>query len=101
MCVWVFSLYLFICWCYLLGRFQQFDHGYTENMKRYQSAIPPQYNLNHVQTRLHVIFGSNDNLVSSKVCSPQKHTHCSFTFCLFICPFAQYETIPVEESDKN
>lgn len=61
-----------IFFSFLLGRFQQFDHGYSGNMKRYQSATPPKYNLSNVQTKMHVIFGSNDNLVSPKVCA---HTH--------------------------
>ncbi|XP_055316816.1 lipase 3-like [Sitodiplosis mosellana] len=48
---------------FVSGRFQKFDHGPNKNMKLYNSTKPPEYNLSNVQTKVHVMFGTNDNLV--------------------------------------
>lgn len=58
-------LFLFIC---SVGRFQKFDYGPLKNMKLYNSTKPPEYNLSNVQTKVHIIFGTNDNLVVPEVC---------------------------------
>lgn len=50
-----------------LGKFHRFDHGPDENMMLYQSPTPPLYNLSNVETKMHLMFGSHDSLVSPKV----------------------------------
>lgn len=37
-------------------------------MKLYNSTKPPEYNLSKVETKVHILFGTNDNLVVPKVC---------------------------------
>lgn len=51
------------------GHFHRYDHGDSENMQLYHTLMPPMYNLSNIQTRLHLMFGSNDNLVSPEVCA--------------------------------
>lgn len=55
-----------------------------ENFKRYQSATPPKYKLSNVQTKMHLIFGTNDNLVSPKVGPHKMRTHLKKTVDLHL-----------------
>lgn len=50
------------------GRFQRFDYGPHKNLKLYNSTKPPEYNLTNVQTKVHILYGTNDNLVVPEVC---------------------------------
>lgn len=44
-------------------RFQKFDYGSTENVKRYNDDIPPEYNLNNVRAKLVLYYVENDGLI--------------------------------------
>lgn len=51
----------------LLGTFQQYDHGPNENLRFYGSEVPPEYNLSNIRTKIHILYGTNDALIPSKV----------------------------------
>ncbi|ODM93978.1 Lipase 3 [Orchesella cincta] len=43
-------------------RFQKYDYGAVENMKRYNSAQSPEYDLQKITTPTYFFYGENDNL---------------------------------------
>ncbi|XP_067128716.1 gastric triacylglycerol lipase-like [Centruroides vittatus] len=47
------------------GNFQKYDHGQTENMKKYKRTIPPEYNVENIQTPVWIFYGLNDYLADS------------------------------------
>lgn len=49
------------------GLFHKFDHGPLNNLKLYGSKKPPEYNLSNIQTKMHIIYGTNDYLVRQEV----------------------------------
>lgn len=49
------------------GKFQKFDHGQKKNLELYGSPKPPEYNLSNINTKIHLLYGSNDWLVLKKV----------------------------------
>lgn len=51
----------------LTGKFQKFDFGRGKNLKLYGTATPPKYNLTNIRIKVHLLYGSNDNLVSELV----------------------------------
>ncbi|XP_044728675.1 gastric triacylglycerol lipase-like [Chrysoperla carnea] len=48
------------------GRFQHFDYGEEENLKRYGSPSPKEYNLGNVTVPVAVFYGDNDWLAAKK-----------------------------------
>lgn len=50
-----------------IGRFQKLDHGLTTNLKLYGIQQPPEYNLSNIQTKIHIIYGTNDYVISPVV----------------------------------
>lgn len=42
------------------GNFQNFDYGPEENMKRYGTKVPPQYNLENISTPIALFYAQND-----------------------------------------
>ncbi|GLH01219.1 Lipase 3, partial [Gryllus bimaculatus] len=46
------------------GKFQQFDYGAQENMKRYNSTAPPSYDLSKINVSTHLYYAANDWLAS-------------------------------------
>lgn len=47
--------------------FQQFDYGAEENLKRYGSTKPPQYDLSKLRVPIYLIRSDNDNLSAKEV----------------------------------
>ena len=47
---------------YLAKNFQQFDYGKSENMKRYGSEIPPEFNLKSIKVPIAKFTGDSDEL---------------------------------------
>lgn len=52
-----------------LGKFQQYHHGTEGNMRLYNSPNPPEYNLSNVRANIHLMYGTNDWLTPSEVCT--------------------------------
>lgn len=50
-----------------LGKFQKFDYGSEQNQNIYGSVQPPEYNYSNIQTKLHIMYGTNDILVMPAV----------------------------------
>lgn len=48
------------------GKFQHFDFGSRENMRRYNQTTPPQYNLSNVVAPVGLLWGINDFLADPK-----------------------------------
>lgn len=48
------------------GRFCQFDHGYVENMLRYNSAVPPSYNTSRITAPLYFFYSEGDLITDIK-----------------------------------
>lgn len=46
----------------LTGRFRKFDHGSAENLKKYNSSTPPDYNLKNTTVPVAVYYGQTDSL---------------------------------------
>lgn len=46
------------------GRFQAFDYGWQENMKKYHQRTPPLYGLKNVDIPVSVYWGGNDWLAT-------------------------------------
>ncbi|KAL9707285.1 hypothetical protein quinque_010803 [Culex quinquefasciatus] len=46
---------------YNAKRFQQFDYGPEENLRRYNSTIPPEYPLHRITTPIHLYTSDYDN----------------------------------------
>lgn len=49
------------------GNFQFFDYGHTENQKRYGQPIPPQYNMEKIDTPIALFYAQNDWLAGPEV----------------------------------
>lgn len=49
------------------GRFQKFDYGRRENLKRYGSVKPPAYNLSNVHTTVNMMHGDTDTMTPEAV----------------------------------
>lgn len=47
------------------GKFQQYDHG-ADNLLRYNSPHPPEYDLSHVSAPIHLYAATEDLLISQK-----------------------------------
>lgn len=47
-------------------KFEKFNYGKDENMKIYNSEIPPEYNLSAVTVPVMILYGKNDYLVDPK-----------------------------------
>lgn len=50
-----------------IGEFKKYDHGLEKNKKLYGRETPPDYNLNNVRARIHLIYGVNDNGILAEV----------------------------------
>nr|CAD7439158.1 unnamed protein product [Timema bartmani] len=48
------------------GRFNNFDYGLKNNVKRYQNKIPPDYNLTKIITPMTLLYSDSDWLANSK-----------------------------------
>lgn len=55
------------------GRFQYYDYGSDENVRRYNSSIPPTYPVEDISLPVHLFYGRNDYLAGETV------RNCSFT----------------------
>lgn len=76
-------------------------------MMLYNSTKPPEYNLSNVQTKVHILFGTNDNLVVPEVCLTTSISMClndqlfkfnlnnkkKTIYLLFSCSFPEYTKI--------
>lgn len=51
------------------GRFCEYDYGVSRNMKAYNRANPPDYNLTNVRVPISIIVGENDNIAHPEVCA--------------------------------
>jgi pimeloyl-ACP methyl ester carboxylesterase len=51
----------------LTGSFSQYDYGLMENMKRYGSSTPPNYNWRNVNVPVLLFWGNNDNIIVPQV----------------------------------
>ena len=47
--------------------FNQYDHGWIGNLKRYGNINPPAYDLSKVTTPVYMFHGANDYLATPKV----------------------------------
>ena len=50
-----------------VGRFQAFDYGADENLRRYNSILPPLYNLSRTDVPVQGFYGGNDWIVDQRV----------------------------------
>lgn len=57
------------------GKFRQFDYKTERNLKVYDQATPPMYNLANVRTKMQLFYGTNDMLVTQEV---DLHFRCNF-----------------------
>nr|CAH7769725.1 unnamed protein product [Callosobruchus chinensis] len=48
------------------GKFTQFDYGRAENLKKYNSVVPPEYNLSGISVPITLYTSQNDYLSSMK-----------------------------------
>lgn len=51
----------------LEGKFLRFDHGAESNFIIYGQRYPPEYNLSHIVTKVHILYGSNDWIIPKAV----------------------------------
>lgn len=51
----------------LVGKFQNYHHGFEKNMKIYGTPDPPEYNMTNIRTNIHLLHGTNDWLTPSSV----------------------------------
>ena len=49
------------------GKFQQYDYGITGNKEKYNSLVPPKYDLSKITAPVHVYYSENDWLANTKV----------------------------------
>lgn len=56
---------------YITGKFQMYDFGLIQNLMRYHSISPPDYNLRSITAPVVLYYASNDRLSAIKV---SKHT---------------------------
>lgn len=55
------------------SEFRRFDHGSeTENLRAYNSTVPPYYDLSKLNVPVAVFWSNNDWLVTEKVCDQLK-----------------------------
>lgn len=47
------------------GRFCQYDHGFIENLFRYNSTVPPSYNTSKITTPLYFFYSDGDLITDS------------------------------------
>jgi pimeloyl-ACP methyl ester carboxylesterase len=43
-------------------KFQKYDYGKEENLRRYNSEFPPQYDISKIKTKVALFYGEGDNL---------------------------------------
>jgi lysosomal acid lipase/cholesteryl ester hydrolase len=48
--------------------FLHFDYGSAENLKRYGTTYPPEYNLTKVTVPVYLVYGDNDPFAPIEVC---------------------------------
>ncbi|XP_039305745.1 lipase 3 isoform X2 [Solenopsis invicta] len=48
------------------GNFQQYDYGIIGNQKKYNSPVPPKYDLNKITAPIHLYYSKNDWLANTK-----------------------------------
>uniref|UniRef100_A0A182PJJ9 Lipase n=1 Tax=Anopheles epiroticus TaxID=199890 RepID=A0A182PJJ9_9DIPT len=51
---------------YVAKSFQQYDYGWTENMQRYGSRVPPEYPLQNVTAPVTLYYSAGDNFVPAE-----------------------------------
>lgn len=51
------------------GNFQMFDYGHVENVIRYGTPSPPNYNLSEIAVPAYLVYGDNDLMVGKLVSS--------------------------------
>lgn len=49
------------------GRFQMFDYGPQINLKRYNSTVPPEYNVKQISVPVHLFVGEEDIIADPQV----------------------------------
>jgi len=49
------------------GKFQYYDYGIFENIKKYKTASPPTYNINNIKIPMRFFYGKNDILADPTV----------------------------------
>lgn len=52
---------------HILGRFRKYDFGPEENNRIYGSFEPPEYNFTNIKAKLHILYGTHDDLIRSEV----------------------------------
>lgn len=63
------KMFLHIMQLIATGRFCEYDYGVSRNMKAYNRANPPDYNLTNVRVPISIIVGENDNIAHPEVCA--------------------------------
>lgn len=51
----------------LSGTFKQYDWGPKENMRRYHSKKPPEYNIKNITAPVAIFYGETDAFVTKEV----------------------------------
>lgn len=49
------------------GRFQMFDYGPQINLKRYNSTVPPEYEVKRISVPVHLFVGTEDIIADPQV----------------------------------
>lgn len=49
------------------GVFQRYDYGIQENLKRYNSTIPPEYPVQNIKTPVYLITSLKDTIATVEV----------------------------------
>lgn len=62
-----FVFFFFGEFCSISGKFQQYHHGTDENIRIYGQPTPPEYDLSKVQTKIHILYGTNDLISPEQV----------------------------------
>lgn len=52
---------------HILDEFRQFDYGKAQNLKKYGTETPPDYNLTHISCPTALYYGRNDIIIPFKV----------------------------------
>lgn len=50
-----------------LGRFRKYDFGPEENNRIYGSFEPSGYNFTKIQAKIHILYGTHDDLIRQEV----------------------------------
>lgn len=58
---------MYLCSIQITDSFGQFDYGAASNMRRYNSTVPPTYDLKSIKVPVTLIYGKNDILTDVKV----------------------------------